>query len=125
MLPPSHRCKQRLPGDGRHRDQSPLSAASPRCACRAIEGEQANAIGPRKPANGSRVGDALLLPELLNQIPANQLVGKVSADGACDKLPDAREMARDVDRQVAEPQIRAAILNRFAALGTPQTDRVG
>ena len=92
---------------------------------RAIEGEQANAIGPRKPANGSRVGDALLLPELLNQIPANQLVGKVSADGACDKLPDAREMARDVDSQVAEPQIRAAILNRFAALGTPQNERAG
>ena len=92
---------------------------------RAMEGEQANAIGPRKPANGSRVGDPLLLPELLNQIPANQLVGKVSADGACDKLPDARAMARDVDRQVAEPQIRAAILNRFAALGTPQTERAG
>jgi hypothetical protein len=34
-------------------------------------------------------------------------------------------MARDVDRQVAEPKIRAAILNRFAALGTPQNERAG
>ena len=41
------------------------------------------------------------------------------------KLPDARVMARDFDRQVAELQIKAAILNRFAALGTPQTQRAG
>ena len=40
------------------------------------------------------------------------------------KLPDARVMARDFDRQVAELQIKAAILNRFTALGTPQTQRV-
>lgn len=39
--------------------------------------------------------------------------------------PGERAIARDVDRQVAEPQIRAAILNRFAALGTPQTERAG
>ena len=36
-----------------------------------------------------------------------------------------RVMARDFDRQVAELQIRAAILNRFTALGTLQTQRVG
>lgn len=30
-------------------------------------------------------------------------------------------MARDFDRQVAELQIRAAILNRFTQLGTPVT----
>jgi hypothetical protein len=34
-------------------------------------------------------------------------------------------MARDFDRQVAELQLRAEILNRFTALGTPQTQRVG
>ena len=143
---------------------------------------------------GSRVGDAPMLPELLNQIPADQPIGKVSADGAydtrachaaiagrsacaiiparknarpwlentpgaqarneilratrrlgrtiwrrwsgyhrrslvetkmrCLKLLGERVMARDFDRQVAELQIRAAILNRFTALGTPQTQRV-
>ena len=143
---------------------------------------------------GSRVGDAPMLPELLNQIPADQPIGKVSADGAydtrachaaiaarsacaviparknarpwlettpgaqarndtvratrrlgrtiwkrwsgyhrrslvetkmrCFKLLGERVMARDFDRQVAELQIRAAILNRFTALGTPQTQRV-
>ena len=33
---------------------------------------------------GSRVGDAPMLPELLNQIPADRAIGKVSADGAYD-----------------------------------------
>lgn len=41
------------------------------------------------------------------------------------KLLGERVMARDFDGQVAEPQIRAAILNRFTTLGTPQTQRVG
>ncbi len=144
---------------------------------------------------GSRVGDAPMLPELLGQIPTDQPIGKVSADGAydtrgchaaiaarsacaviparknarpwlettpgaqarneilratrrlgrtiwrrwsgyhrrslvetkmrCFKLLGERVMARDFDRQVAELQIRAAILNRFTALGTPKTQRVG
>ena len=43
----------------------------------------------------------------------------------CLKLLGERVMARDFDRQVAELQIPAAILNRFTALGTPQTQRVG
>ncbi|MCJ2188806.1 IS5/IS1182 family transposase, partial [Novosphingobium sp. 2638] len=30
----------------------------------------------------------------------------------------------DFDRQVAERQIRAAIFNRFTALGTPENQRV-
>ena len=144
---------------------------------------------------GSRVGDAPMLPELLDQIPDDQPISKVSADGAydtrgchaaiaarsacaviparknarpwlettpgaqarneilratrrlgrtiwrrwsgyhrrslvetkmrCFKLLGERVMARDFDRQVAELQIRAAILNRFTALGTRQTQRVG
>jgi hypothetical protein len=39
----------------------------------------------------------------------------------CFKLLGERVMARDFDRQVAELQIRAAILNRFTRLGTPMT----
>ena len=31
----------------------------------------------------------------------------------------------DFDRQVAELQVRAAVLNRFTQLGTPETVRVG
>ena len=39
----------------------------------------------------------------------------------CFKLLGERVMARDFDRQVAELQVRAAILNRFTRLGTPVT----
>ena len=42
------------------------------------------------------------------------------------RLPGAkpRVMARDLDRQVAELQLRAAMLNHFTRLGTPETVRV-
>ncbi len=43
----------------------------------------------------------------------------------CLKLLGKRVMSRDFDRQVAELQIRAAILNRFTALATPLTQREG
>jgi hypothetical protein len=39
----------------------------------------------------------------------------------CVKLLGQRLSARDFDRQVAEIQIRAAILNRYTALGIPNT----
>ena len=144
---------------------------------------------------GSRVGDAPILPDLLDRIADGQRIGMVTADGACDtracraaiaahgataiipprkngkpwkdytagavvrndalrrcrrlgraiwkrwtgsrrrspvaarmrcfKLPGARVMSRDVERQVAGLQIRAAILNRVTALGTPITQRAG
>jgi len=144
---------------------------------------------------GAGVGDAPMLPGLLEQIADGQPIGKVSADGAydtrachaaiaarkaiaviptrrngrpwkentpgadarndilratsrlgrmiwrrwsgyhrrslaetkmhCFKLLGERVRSRDFDRQVAELQIRAAILNRFTALGTPITQRVG
>ena len=39
----------------------------------------------------------------------------------CFKLLGERVLARDFDRQVAELQIRVAVLNRFTRLGTPIT----
>jgi hypothetical protein len=39
----------------------------------------------------------------------------------CFKLLGERVIARDFDRQVAELQVRAAILIRFTQLGTPTT----
>lgn len=42
----------------------------------------------------------------------------------CFKLLGERVRSRDFDRQVAELQIRAAILNRITALGNPITQRV-
>lgn len=43
----------------------------------------------------------------------------------CFKLLGERVMARTFERQVAELQIRAALLNRFTQLGGPVTVRVG
>lgn len=143
----------------------------------------------------SNVGDAPMLPELLAQIPANEEIATVTADGAydtrachdaivargaaavipprrngrpwkpdtagararnevlraskhlgralwrnwsgyhrrsrvetkmnCVKLLGQRLTARDFDRQVAEVQIRVAVLNRFTALGIPTTVAIG
>ena len=143
----------------------------------------------------SNIGDAPMLPELLNQIPSEQDVGSVTADGAydtrkchdaiaargahavipprknakpwkptsagaiarneavnasrylgralwrqwsgyhrrsrveakmnCIKLLGQSLMARDFDRQVAEIQVRVAVLNSYTALGIPVTEPVG
>ncbi len=143
----------------------------------------------------SDVGDAPMLPELLDQIPPDQEIGSVTADGAfdtrkchqavaargaaaiipprknakpwkpdtpgaiarnealrasrrfgrtlwrrwsgyyrrsraetkmhCVKLLGQRLTARDFDRQVAEFQVRVAVLNGFTALGIPVTEAVG
>ena len=54
---------------------------------RAIEGSLANATGPKEPVDTSNVGDAPMLPELLNQIPADQTIGSVTADGASRASP--------------------------------------
>ena len=43
----------------------------------------------------------------------------------CVKLLGQRLAARDFDRQVAEFQIRVAVLNGFTALGIPNTETVG
>ena len=43
----------------------------------------------------------------------------------CMKLLGQRLMARDFDRQVAEGQIRIAVMNGYTALGIPVTETVG
>ena len=43
----------------------------------------------------------------------------------CVKLLGQRLMARDFDRQVAELQVRIAVLNGYTALGMPVTEAVG
>jgi hypothetical protein len=143
----------------------------------------------------SEIGDAPMLPELLDQIPPEQETASVTADGAfdtrkcldaiaarcavaitphrknakpwkpdtagavardeilraskrvgrtiwrrwsayhrrsrpetkmhCVKLLGQRLSARDFDRQVAEFQVRVAVLNGFTALGTPDTEVAG
>jgi transposase len=43
----------------------------------------------------------------------------------CLRLLGQRLMARDFDRQVAELQVRIAVLNGYTALGIPVTETVG
>ena len=43
----------------------------------------------------------------------------------CVKLLGQSLTARDFDRQVAEIQIRVAVLNKYTALGIPITEVVG
>ena len=129
---------------------------------------------------GNHIGDAPMLPDLLDQIPPDQTIGSVTADGAydtrkcrknakpwkptspgavarnealraskylghaiwrrwsgyhrrsrveskmnCIKLLGQSLMARDFDRQVAELQVRIAVLNGYTALGIPVTEAVG
>ena len=46
---------------------------------RAVEGSLANATGPKEPVDGSNIGDAPMLPELMNQILPDQDIGSVTA----------------------------------------------
>jgi len=101
----------------------------------------------------SKVGDAPMLPDLLEQIPPDQeiAIARNEAERACKYLAralwrkltayhrrsraetkmncvkplDQSLMARDFGRQVAEFQIRIAVLNRYTALGVPVTEPVG
>ena len=43
----------------------------------------------------------------------------------CVKLLGQRLAARDFDRQVAEFQVRVAVMNGFTALGIPVTEAMG
>jgi len=43
----------------------------------------------------------------------------------CIKLLGQSLMSRDFGRQVAELQVRIAVLNRYTALGIPVTEAVG
>ncbi len=74
---------------------------------------------------GSHVGDAPMLPELLDQIPGNQDIGSVTADGAYDtrKCHDA---VADRGAHAVIPPRRTRSLGRPAPPGrSPATKRSG
>ena len=50
--------------------------------------------------------------------------GLVETTMHCFKLPGQRVAARTFDRQKTEHKVRAAIINRFSQIGTPNTIRV-
>ena len=69
----------------------------------------------------SDIGDAPMLPELLDQIPPDQEIGRVTADGAFDtrKCHDATARARG-HRDHPAPQERQAVEARQCRSGRPQ-----
>jgi hypothetical protein len=77
------------------------------------------ACRPRTPRSEKWSGDLMVL------ICGYRRRSRVETKMHCVKLLGQRLSARDFDRQVAEIQIRAAILNGFTALGIPRTVAVG
>jgi hypothetical protein len=59
-------------------------------------------------------------PEDLEKVERYHRRSLVETRRRCFKLAE-RVMARDFDRQVAELQVRVAILDRFTRPGTPMT----
>ena len=62
---------------------------------------------------------------LWRQVTGYHRKSRVETKMYCVKLLGQRLSAHDFDRQVAEIQIRAAILNGFTALGIPRTVTLG
>ena len=61
---------------------------------------------------------------LWRQVTGYHRRSRVETKMHCVKLLGQRLSARDFDRQVAEIQIRIAVLNRYTALGIPVTETV-
>ena len=56
---------------------------------------------------GSNTGDAPILPELLNQIPSDQDIDSVTADGAYDTRKCHEAIAASAARAVVPPRKNA------------------
>ena len=81
---------------------------------------------PRARARNEAVGASKYLGRALwRQVTGYHRRSRVETKMHCVKLLGQRLSARDFDRQVAEIQIRAAVLNGFTALGIPSTVAVG
>jgi hypothetical protein len=105
----------------------------------AIAGRNAHAvIPPRKNAklwkpdtpgaiarNEAVQASAYLGRALWRRVSGYHRRSRVETKMNCMKLLGQRLAARDFDRQVAEVQIRAALLNGFTALGNPHTVTIG
>ncbi len=81
----------------------------------------AGAIARNEAVNASRYLDRALLWRWSGYHRRSRVEAKMN----CIKLLGQSLMARDFDRQVAEIQVRAAVLNRYTALGIPATEPIG
>lgn len=111
----TRKCHDAIAARGAHAVIPPRRTAKP------WKPTSAGAIARNETVNASRyLGRALWL-----QWSGYHRRSRVETKMHCVKLLGQRLAARDFDRQVAEVQIRVAVLDGFTALGIPVTEAVG
>ena len=111
-MPPSCRtCWRRFP-----RDEA-ISSVTAAPQCEALEGRHARCQCPKR--GPARVEVSWPLP--VAPPDRDHRRSRAETKMNCVKLLGQKLMARDFERQVAELQVRIAILNRYTALGIPVT----
>ena len=123
----TRKCHDAIAERGAHAVIPPRKNAKPWKSITA--GALAIVLGPMAD-KGSPRNDALRAAKYLGRALWRRWSGyhrrsRVETKMHCMKLLGQRLMARDFDRQVAELQVRIAVLNGYTALGTPVTEAAG
>ena len=122
-----HSRPARLPSRGSHQPQAPLPATRP-CAHRdtsaAPSGENGADTTAEAAPRRNLSGHCGAMPCRSVDALREALGAEPSSHTFCECVA-GRRMARDFDRQVAELQIRAAVLNGYTALAIPITGPMG
>ena len=123
----TRKCHDAIAERGAHAVIPPCKNAKPWKSITA--GALAMVLGPMAD-KGSPRNDALRAAKYLGRALWRRWSGyhrrsRVETKMHCMKLLGQRLMARDFDRQVAELQVRIAVLNGYTALGTPVTEAAG
>ena len=87
-----------------------------------LQGRDGGSTGPQRSIADIDVPGSCAL-ETMERLPTPK--PRRDENATCVKLLGQRLSAREFDRQVAEFQIRIAVLNGFTALGIPVTEAVG
>ena len=121
----------RLPGNGRACDthkchdaianRNAHAVIPPRKNAKPWTPTTAEAIARNEAVNASRH----LAKAIWRRWSGDRRRSRVEAKMNCIKLLGQALMARDFNRQVAEIQVRVAVLNRYTALGIPITEPIG
>jgi len=115
-----------ITGDGAYDTKACHAAISARGAAAIIPTRKNAQLWKKFPPGTHARNETLLATRLLGRSIWKNWSGYhrrslVETKMRCFKLLGERIMSRDFNRQVAELQIRAALLNRFTQLGTPVT----
>ncbi len=111
----TRKCHDAIAARGAHAVIPPRKNAKP------WQPKRAGAIARNEAVNASRY----LGRSLWRRWSGYHRRSRVESKMNCIKLLGQSVMARDFDRQVAEIQVRIAVLNRYTALGRPVTQAIG